>query len=71
MINKYRILTLDIVAMQSNSTLKKLDIFYSDQNGDIISSNLINGTTVSFPKKIIQRELTNKEIKKYEKGDLF
>jgi hypothetical protein len=32
---------------------------------------LINGTTVSFPKKIIQRELTNKEIKKYEKGDLF
>jgi hypothetical protein len=71
MINKYRILTLDIVAMQSNSTLKRLDIFYSDQNGDIISSKLMNGTTVSFPKKIIQRELTKKEIRKYEKGNLF
>jgi hypothetical protein len=71
MINKYRILNLDVVAMQGNSTLKRLDIFYANQNGDIISANLINGIKVSFPKKIIIREMTNKEIKKYEKGNLF
>jgi hypothetical protein len=70
-INKYRILTLDIVAMQSNLSLKRLDINYSDQNSGIISSNLINGTIVCFPKEIIKRELTNKEIKKFEKGNLY
>ncbi|MGD0340937.1 MAG: hypothetical protein ABSA76_04410 [Bacteroidales bacterium] len=71
MINQFGILTLDIVAMRSNSILKGLEICFSDQNGNVISQNLINGSEVFFPKEIIKKEMTDKEIRKYEKGNLY
>jgi|WetSurMetagenome_2_1015567.scaffolds.fasta_scaffold19146_3 hypothetical protein len=64
-------LILNVVAMEGSSTLKMVDIYYSDQSGNLLPSNLINGKEAFFPFDVLKRELTAKEIKKYEKRGLY
>jgi hypothetical protein len=64
-------LILTLVAMPAKSILKQVDVFYSDQNGNPVSQDIINGKKVFFPIEIIKKELTGKEIKKFEKGNLY
>lgn len=66
-----KILILYLLAMKESSKLNSLDIYYSGQNGENISAKLINGIKVFYPENIIEKEMTSREIKKYEKGDLF
>jgi hypothetical protein len=65
------VLTLDVYAFQGNGQLKNLDIYFADQNGQLISSRKIPDKVLAFPDTIIKKEMTKKEIKKYESGNLY
>jgi len=64
-------LILQVLANQGPSMLKGLDIFYSDKNGEVISSKKVKNSEVFYPVEIVKKEMTDREIKKYEKGKLF
>lgn len=63
-----QILAFHVTAAKDNVKIETLPILYSDQNGNPISSQSINNTKVFYPAKIIQKELTSKESRKYKKN---
>jgi murein DD-endopeptidase MepM/ murein hydrolase activator NlpD len=65
------ILTLHVVVPKEAYKLEDINFFYSDQNGDPISALSIRNLKAIYPKNIIQKELTSRELKKYQKGNLF
>ena len=65
------ILTLHITVPKDANRIEDLVLFYSDQNGNPIPSSSIRNTIVSHPQNIVKKELTSKELKKYQKGNLF
>jgi hypothetical protein len=64
-------LTLHIAVPKEAFRIEDLIFFYSDQSGSPISSQSIRNTKVVYPKNIIQKEFTSKELKKYQKGSLY
>jgi len=64
-------LILNLVSMQGITSVKNQNILYADEQGNTIPANQINGKSVLFSEQIIKKEMTEKEIKKYEKGNLY
>ena len=65
------ILQLTIYEFKGNGQLKSLDIKYTDKNEKLLSSeNILNKKTTSSI-AVIKKEMTKKEINKFQKGKLF
>jgi hypothetical protein len=64
-------LAFNIYEFQGGGKIRNIEVFYSDKNGQVISSKKIMDTEVFFPEAIIKKEMTNKELKKYEKNALY
>lgn len=65
------ILILNVCSFQGNGIVQDLKVYYSDNNGQLISSELILNKCFAYPISIIKKEMTNREIKKYESMNLF
>lgn len=70
-IDKNGSLILNLLAMNGPLKLKSIDIYFTDQDKNLTSSALSNKMKVAYPKEIIEKEMTDREIKLYEKGKLF
>jgi hypothetical protein len=70
-IGESNVLIFHVFGMQEESRIKTITACFSGMNGEIIQPGLINGTKIYYPENIIRKELTSKEIKKYEKGNLY
>jgi hypothetical protein len=70
-INNSGQLKMNVLLLQGDGRLKNLDIYFADQNGQLISSNKIPGTKVAYPETVIKLEMSKKEIKKYDNKNLY
>lgn len=70
-IDKNGTLILNLLAMNGPLKLKALEIYFTDQNRNLTSAALSNNMKVAYPEEIIEKEMTDREIKQYEKGKLF
>lgn len=65
------ILVLNVCSFQGNGKVKNLEVYYSDNNGQLISSELILNKSFVSPINVITKEMNKRETKKYENKDLF
>jgi hypothetical protein len=66
-----KVLIFNDYPFQDSVNLKKMDIFYIDYDEQLIPCKNTLGKKTFFPEIIIKKEMTKKEIKKYNKGDLY
>jgi len=48
-----------------------MNIFYADEKERLISSEKVSKKKLGYPASFIRRELTKKEIKKFENNTLY
>ena len=65
------LLTFKVFEIQDEGKVASLEILYVGPNNVLLSSFNIHGLKVVFPGDIIKKEMTKKEISKYEKNSLF
>jgi hypothetical protein len=70
-IDKNGTLNLNLLAMNGPLKLKALEIYFTDQNKNLTPAALYNNKKVSYPREIIEKEMTDREVNKYKKGKLF
>jgi hypothetical protein len=70
-IGSSKLLTFKVFEIQNEGKVASFDILYSGPNNKLLSSYNIRGLKVIFPIEIIKKEMTKKEISKYEKHSLF
>jgi hypothetical protein len=66
-----KLLTFKVFEIQDEGKLLSFNIFYSSSDNKFLSQYQINGTQVVFPIEIIKKEMTKKEITKYNRNNLF
>lgn len=64
-------LLLTVFEVLDGGRLKNLAIYYSGINGELISSTMIDGKSLPYYLPVITREMTKKELSRYEKGVLI
>jgi hypothetical protein len=57
--------------MLEPSKLRNLEMFYCGENKEIVSAKNIMNMKVFYPKEIVVKEMTDREIKKFEKVKLY
>ncbi len=70
-IGSNKILSLNVYEFQGKGKIESFDILYAIETGQIISSLQISGQIVKYPKNIVEKEMTKREIKKKNKGTLY
>ena len=70
-IGSSKLLLFQLFEIQSEGKVTSFNIFYSGHDNQMIPSQNILGTKVTYPDQIIKKEMTKKEISKYEKNSLF
>jgi hypothetical protein len=71
LIEKNGTLILNLLAMNGPLKLKDLEIYFTDQHGNIFHAKMLKNMKVFYPKEIIEKEMTDREIRKHEQGKLF
>jgi hypothetical protein len=66
-----KLLTFKVFEIQDEGKVASFNILYSGPNNELLSSFNTHGLKVVFPSEIIKKEMTKKEISKYEKNSLF
>jgi len=64
-------LTINILSSVENLNFKNINMRYSLESGKTYPEDSINGLNISYPDDVIKKELTSKELKKFEKGKLY
>ena len=70
-IGSSKLLTFRVFEIQDEGILKALKIMYSGPDSNILPAQNLVGTKVGYPTDIIKKEMTKKEISKYEKHALY
>jgi murein DD-endopeptidase MepM/ murein hydrolase activator NlpD len=65
------LLIFGVYEIQANGHIKYLTINYSGTNEELISPGKLIGTTVVYSKSVIKKELTKRELAKFNKGTLY
>lgn len=65
------VLILNIIAFLGGGRMQNLDIYFADKNEQLLSSRKILDKQVAFPEAVLKKELTKKELKKFDAGKLF
>ena len=65
------ILVFRIYEIQSDGKVISIDVLYSGSNKQMVSAFNIMGTKVSYPSEIIKKEMTKRELSRYEKQTLY
>ena len=66
-----KLLIFEVFEIINDGTIKRLEILYSGQNGQMIPSSNLNGTKAVYPHDVIIKEMTKREVSRYEKNTLF
>lgn len=66
-----KLLTFKVFEIQDEGKVVSFDILYIGPNNVLLPSNQIHGLKVVFSSEIIKKEMTKKEISKFEKNSLF
>lgn len=70
-IGNSKLLTFKVFEIQDEGKLLSFDIFYSGPDNKFLSQYKINGTRVVFPIEVIKKEMTKREMTKYNSNNLF
>jgi murein DD-endopeptidase MepM/ murein hydrolase activator NlpD len=70
-IDHSNLLVFGVYEIQTDGRIKYLSINYSGTNEELISSKKLFGTSVFFSKSVIKKELTKREMTKFDKGTLY
>jgi len=70
-IGNAKLLTFRVFEVQDEGNVKSFNISYSGLDNQVVSYKNFNGTKVIYPDEIIKKEMTKKEISKYEKHTLY
>ena len=70
-IGSSKLLKFQIFEIQNEGKINTIDISYSGPNGETIAPQKLHGTKVTFPEVTIKKEMTKKEISKYDKKVLY
>jgi murein DD-endopeptidase MepM/ murein hydrolase activator NlpD len=70
-IGNSEVLILNIIAFQGGGRFQNLDIYFADKSEQLLSSRKIMDKQLAFPESVIKKELTKKELKKFDAGKLF
>ena len=71
LVSSGKLLIFKVFEIQNEGNVNAIDISYSGDNNQVLDSKDIMGTKVSYSPEIIKKEMTKKELKKYENGSLF
>ncbi len=66
-----KLLTFRVYEMQDEGMLKAINILYSGQDTHMILDQNLNGTKVFYSADIIKKEMTRKEISRFDKHTLY
>lgn len=70
-IGSYKLLIFGVYELRNDGTVKNLSINYSGENGELILSARVNKTRVFYTEATIKKELTRREVSKFEKRSLY
>jgi hypothetical protein len=70
-IGSTKILSFGVYEVQSDGQLKYLELNYIGQDEKLIPVKNLSGTSVVRPNSVIKKEMTKKEMTKFDKGTLY
>lgn len=71
LIGSSKLLTFQIFEVQDQGNVKSFDFLYSGPDEQMCSAQNISGMKVTYPAAVIKKELSKKEISRYEKKTLY
>jgi hypothetical protein len=66
-----KLLIFRVFEIQDEGKIDALKILYSGPDAKMIPAQNLKGTKVSYPDAIIKKEMTKREISKFEKHSLY
>jgi len=66
-----KLLSFYVVEILDEGKLKSMDLFYAGPTEKLIPSNNLIGTKVTYPDDVVKKEMTKKEVNKFDKKTLY